>query len=109
MSDAKLVYSSELSRQEVKKTTEPRKDELKPSGPCKLRLEKKGRGGKQVSIIYHLPLTATDATLLMRELQAKLSCGASYKNGEILISGDQRTEIEKFFAGKNLKIIRAGG
>lgn len=109
MSDTKLVYSSIQSKDELKKATKASKADPIPTGPTKLRLEKKGRGGKQVSILYNIPLSSADAKQLMRELQTQLACGASYKDGEILISGDHRNEIEKFFVSKGLKIVRAGG
>ena len=83
--------------QKVNKKKEAKSNEPESSGPAKMRLEKKGRGGKQVTILYDLPLSKMEAKNLMREIQKILACGASYKNREIILSGEHRDAAEKIF------------
>lgn len=118
MSDSNLVYSSENSRSNKKnkglkknkaEKTQKQANLTVVEGPAKMRLEKKGRGGKQVTIIHNLPFDKGTAKNLMRELQSVLACGASYKNDEILINGDHRDSVEQFFKERNQKIVRSGG
>lgn len=106
MSESKLVFST---AGKVKKKDKSPRTEVIAKGPCKIRLETKGRGGKQVTVLHNLPFSQIEAKALMRTLQEALGCGASYKNGEILISGDHRKAIEVIFMEKKMKIIRSGG
>jgi len=79
------------------------------SGPMKMRLETKGRGGKAVTVLFNLPLTEADAKALMRDLQEKLGCGATFKDESIELRGDMRDRIEAQLTLKGIKVVRAGG
>ena len=108
MSDA-LVYSS--AKGKVKKDTKTKKGKgyQKSTGPAKVRLEKKGMGGKQVTILFNLPFEESEAKLLMKDLQAKLACGASFKDGCIHFNGDMRDKVEEHFSSLGKKLVRSGG
>ena len=108
MSD-ELVYSS--TKGKVKKGSKDNRGQKyqKSSGPTKVRLEKKGRGGKQVTVLFNLPFEESEAKQLMKDLQAKLACGGSFKDGCIHFSGDMRDKIEEIFKTLDKKIIRSGG
>jgi len=105
MSD-KLVYSTAPN-----KDSKPRKGKISSSGkgPIKMRLEKKGRGGKQVTILFNLPYSDEEGKAFMKELQEKLACGATYKKGEIQFRGDNRDAIGSLLATRGIKFKRAGG
>jgi len=103
-----LVYSTSEPSGRVKQKPE-KAARLPAPGPCKMRLETKGRGGKAVTVLFNLPFSAEQAKEWMRELQNTLSCGATFKNDQIELRGDLRERVESFFAKKNQKIIRAGG
>jgi translation initiation factor 1 len=81
----------------------------KSSGPVKMRLETGGRGGKAVTVLWNLPVEEQDATKLLREMQSKFGCGGTIKAGTIELRGDVREKIEKLFAQKGMKVVRAGG
>ena len=74
-----------------------------------MRLESKGRGGKQVTVLFNLPFNTEDAKQIMKTLQVQLGTGGSLKDGSIEFRGDVRSRIEEYFTKNNLKIIRAGG
>ena len=65
--------------------------------------------GKSVTILFQLQVGDDEARLLMRELQAQLGCGATYKGGAIELQGDHRSNVESFFETRGLKLVRAGG
>lgn len=50
--------------------------------------EKKGRGGKTVTRIRGLSLSARELEALLGELKKGLGCGASASEGEVLLQGD---------------------
>jgi translation initiation factor 1 len=100
----KLVYSS--GGKEVEKKDSKKVSAYEPAnGPCKMRLEKKGRGGKCVTVLFNLPFTEEGARNMMKAIQNKLGCGATFKNGTIEIQGDVRAKVKDFFVAQGEKII----
>ena len=92
-----LVYSTG-KKVEKKKEKKGKISAYKPAkGPLKMRIEKKKRGGKTVTVLYDLPHSFDEAKALMKKLQGHLACGATFKNNVIELSGDNRDKIEKFF------------
>ena len=70
----------------------------------KLRVEKKGRAGKTVTVIYDLPFEESDAKALLKKLQAQLACGGSLKNSSIELRGDLREKLRSLFAKQGLEL-----
>ena len=64
-----------------------------------LRREKKGRGGKTVTVIMNLQLTADDRKALATHLKKACGVGGAVKEENIEIQGDHRhkiaTELQK--------------
>lgn len=103
----KLVYSTDKN---VDASTKKSSSNAPlAAGPLKMRLESNGRGGKQVTVLFHLLFTEADAKMHQKALQSKLGVGGTYKDGKIEIRGDLREKIELYFAGLQIKVVRAGG
>ena len=101
----KLVYSSE-------KNVSPQKSEPKTrnvEGPIKVRIEKKGRGGKSVTVVFNLPFTDAEAKSIKKELSSALGAGSTYKAGRIEVQGDHVEKVISFFSNKSMKALKAGG
>ena len=58
-----------------------------------IRREKKGRGGKTVTVIMDLQLTPGDMKTLSKQLKKKCGTGGAVKDGTIEIQGDQREKV----------------
>lgn len=58
-------------------------------GIARVRRESKGRGGKTVTTIQGLCLTASELKDLTAALKKRCGCGGSLKDGVIEIQGDQ--------------------
>jgi translation initiation factor 1 len=103
----KPVYSTKTTPHE----TEDDREAEKPlsTGPIKMRLETKGRGGKTVTVLFNLPLTGAEAALLTKDLQGAFGVGGTFKDGTIELRGDLRAKVEAYALKKNLKVVRAGG
>lgn len=108
MSD-ELVYSSNNAKVKQKTNSKKTGQYKKSQGPTKMRLEKKGRGGKQVTVLFNLPFEESEAKKLMQDLKTKLACGGSFKGGCIFFNGDMRDKIQSFFEELDQKIVRSGG
>lgn len=101
----KLAWSSDgKTGKETPGTGRSRSD-----GPARMRLEKKGRRGKSVTVVFDLPLDKEAGRRLQAELQQGLGCGGTFKEGRIELQGDRRDGVEKIFKQKGLKVVRAGG
>lgn len=74
-----------------------------------MRLETKGRGGRAVTVLWNMPFSEADIKSLMKDVQAKKACGATFKDGRIEFQGDICEAVTAYFAEKSLKVVRAGG
>lgn len=73
---------------------EPEEATLEP-GRQKLRvsIEKKGRGGKTVTVVKGFVGTDDDRKKLEKMLKVKCGVGGSSKDGEILLQGEIREKV----------------
>lgn len=90
-----LVYSTDSGRH-CPECEQPQADCICTAGPlnsgdgiARVRRESKGRGGKTVTTIQGLCLTADELKTLTAALKKRCGCGGSLKDGVIEIQGDQ--------------------
>ncbi len=106
MSKDRLVFSTDqgsLKKQKDTKTYQP------TQGPTKMRLETKGRGGRSVTVLWNFPFDEQQIREIMKAIQGKKACGATFKDGRIEFQGDIRSDVQAYFQEINLKIVAAGG
>lgn len=68
-------------------------DVRKRQGKLAVRLERKGRGGKMVTLVGGWTLSDEEVGRVAAELRRKLGTGGSVSDGEILIQGDRRKQV----------------
>lgn len=71
---------------------------------CVLRLEKKGRAGKSVSVIAELPRNAAFLSALATELKRACGTGGSVADGAVEIQGDQRDRLRPLLLAKGWNV-----
>ena len=108
---SELVYSTE---QNV-----PRKDKQTKQGhtlpaesagrQVRVRLDKKGRGGKTVSVISGLNMNPDDLGKTLKQFKARLGTGGTVKEGELEIQGDHRDKIILLLQEMGFHPKRSGG
>ena len=66
-------------------------------------LDKKGRNGKQATIVANLELDDDTLKQLAASLKKACGVGGSARGGEILIQGDKRDKVLKFLMDNGFK------
>ena len=80
-------FSYQLDEEEAPATVDPKQQKLRVS------IEKKGRGGKTVTVITGFIGSEDDLKELGRILKTKCGVGGAVKDGEILIQGEFKQRI----------------
>jgi len=71
-------------------TPTPPSDPSTPPRRAVVRAERKGRGGKTVTIVSHLALDAATLDTWCRDLRKHLGCGGAVEVDTIVVQGDHR-------------------
>lgn len=75
-----------------------------PRVVAKLRLEKAGRGGKSVTVVYDLPRNADFLKQLCGELKRACGTGGAVRDDTVEIQGDLRGRVREVLAKKGYLI-----
>jgi translation initiation factor 1 len=81
-----------------------------PSGPARavVRMERKGRGGKEATCIEKLGLGAGDLATWCSELKKALGCGGSVEDDVIVLHGDLRKRLEPLLLARGVRKVTLG-
>ncbi len=109
--NSKLVYSTD--KMVIGKQKSTGRDFPATSGPSKsrtiVRLDRKGRGGKSVTVIEGLQLSAKESEKLLKQLKTNLGTGGTVKNGSLEIQGDHCDAVMAELTQIGYRPKRSGG
>jgi len=108
---SKLVYSTDkhVSRKEgtvgnsVNPTLNPAHQKII------VRLDRKGRGGKSVTVVEGLQISEKNMVALLKELKAGLGAGGTVKDMSLEIQGDHCNALISALTKKGYRPKRSGG
>ena len=71
---------------------------------AKIRIERAGRGGKTVTVVYDLPRNAAFLDELCGELKRACGCGGAVREDTVELQGDLRDRVRDVFKKKGFAI-----
>jgi translation initiation factor 1 len=102
-----LVYSTESGRVKAGKSTT--RQDVTGDGAVRVLRQRKGRGGKTVTIITGLPLKQEELAKLAKTLKKLAGGGGSVKAGEIVLQGDHRDKMVELLKQRGFDAKPSGG
>lgn len=104
--NSRLVYSTDGGR-----IREEKPEEVLPEtdGIVRVRREKKGRGGKTVTVIAGLPMIGNDLKRLAKQLKKRCGGGGAVKDGSIELQGDHVDAMVAELVRLGYQAKRSGG
>ena len=110
-SNSRLVYSTEaVIPRKGKPAVRSAPTPVDPA-TCRttVRLDRKGRGGKTVTVLEGLQLSEEDSEKLLKRLKTKFGTGGAFKNGALEIQGDHCDGIMAELGKIGYRPKRVGG
>ena len=108
--DGRTVYSTQTGRicsgcgwpvRDCKCSSRNSVDQLVPAKiVAKLRMEKKGRGGKTVTVVYDLPRNRAFLSELSQELKRACGTGGAVADDTVELQGDLRDRVREHLVKK---------
>jgi translation initiation factor 1 len=83
---------------------------LEPFAPARavVRLERKGRGGKEATVVEKLGLAPAQAERWVKELKASLGCGGAVEGDALVLQGDQRERVKALLERRGVRKVTLG-
>ena len=98
-----LVYSTDPNFKIEEDIKEEERSLLPAEQKIKIRLDKKHRGGKVVTLIENFIGTNADKDDIGKNLKTTCGTGGSVKDGEILVQGDNRDKVLQWLLKNGFK------
>ncbi|MFY1830242.1 translation initiation factor [Myxococcus fulvus] len=86
------------------------KSKPEPKGPARavVRMERKGRGGKEVTVVEHLELPAPQREVWLKALKNSLGCGGVVEDDTLVLQGDQRERLPALLEARGVRKVTVG-
>lgn len=80
------------------------------AGPARavVRLERKGRGGKEVTVVQKLALPPAERERWLKELKNALGCGGAVEDEDLVLQGDQRERVREVLLARGVAKVTLG-
>ncbi len=81
-----------------------------PKGPARavVRMERKGRGGKEVTVVEQLSLRPAELEAWLKALKGQLGCGGTCEEGMLVLQGDQRERLPGLLTARGVRKVTVG-
>ena len=81
-----------------------------PAAPARavVRLERKGRGGKEVTVVEKLDLPPDALAVWLKDLKQALGCGGAVEGGALALQGDLRERVRSLLEARGVRKVTLG-
>ena len=81
-----------------------------PNGPARavVRLERKGRRGKEVTVVEQLDLRAAELEAWLSDFKRKLGCGGALEGRAMVLQGDSRERVRALLEARGVRRVSVG-
>ena len=81
-----------------------------PKGPSRavVRYERKGRGGKEATVVEQLVLSPRERADWLLAMKQALGCGGVLEGEALVLQGDQRTRVRAWLEARGVSKISVG-
>ena len=73
-----------------------------------VRMERSGRGGKEVTVIEHLDLGPLEREKWLKQLKAALGCGGVVEGDSLVLQGDHRKRLPAILTAAGVRRVTLG-
>jgi translation initiation factor 1 len=73
-----------------------------------VRYERKGRGGKEATVIEQLQLSEAERASWLQQLKQALGCGGALEGEALVLQGDQRSRVRQWLSLRGVARISVG-
>ena len=82
----------------------------KPTGPARavVRMERSGRGGKEVTVVEHLGLPPMEREKWVKALKGSLGCGGLVEGENLVLQGDHRKRLPDLLTARGVRKVTIG-
>jgi len=109
MRERSVVYSTETGRVANQRNAKKAAAPPVAGGGILVRREKKGRGGKEVTVILGLTSNQHDLKAIAKRLKTRIGTGGAIKNGTIEIQGNHCEQVVTLLLQEGIKAKQGGG
>ena len=82
--------------------------EVKGPARAVVRMERKGRGGKEVTVVEQLGLAAKPLDAWLKALKQSLGCGGTVDGQTLVLQGDQRERLPALLSARGVRKVTVG-
>jgi len=100
-----------VKREELPPGPPPRVEaQPEPKGPARavVRMERKGRGGKEVTVVEQLGLREAERETWLKALKGSLGCGGVVEDDTLVLQGDQRERLPALLEARGVRRVTVG-
>jgi translation initiation factor 1 len=106
---SRLVYTTDPDPQPEPAAPAPAAYPSAPKQTARIALDRKGRGGKTVTLVSGLRHDPATLEALLKRLKQQCGAGGALKDGAIEIQGDHRERVAAALAAMGYGVKRVGG
>jgi translation initiation factor 1 len=79
-----------------------------PPARAVVRLERKGRGGKEATVVEKLALAPAALAAFADAMKRALGCGGGVEGDAVVLQGDQRERARRWLEGRGVRKVTLG-